>query len=417
MIASRPSPAARSRGPEEPDAARPLPAVHAGRPRVLILTVGFTVGGAEQLILTTAPRMQRDGFEITVACLKGWGLLGDELEARGVRAVALGARGIWDLRAFGRLLSVLRRDRIQILRGHLFWANLVARIVGRIASVPVVVTTHHDTFDEMPLHHRLAERITAPMSDVVTTCSEEVRRQAIELFGLRPGLVRTLRNAIEIPEAVPDTTARDRVRRELGASADDLLVGTLGRLVEPKKGLAIFLAAARLLSRDFPRIRFAIVGEGPARADLEERAAREGVSHCTLFPGLRRDVPEVMRALDLFVQPSLWEGFGITLLEAMAVGTPVVASRVGGIPEVIADGAEGLLVPPGDAPALASACAQVLRNRERAARMGKAGIERVGAEFGVERLVREIETMYREILDRSRGLPDAHASRPSRSEE
>ncbi len=410
MSATLPLPEPQGSGPGVAAAARPVPAHHSGLPRVLILTVGFTVGGAEQLILTTAPRLQRDGFEVTVACLKEWGILGDELDARGVRAMALGAKGVWDLRVFGRLLSILRRDRIQILRSHLFWANLVARVVGRLASVPVIVTTHHDTFSWMRWHQRLAERLTAPMSDAITTCSESVRREAIETFGLRPGLVRTLRNAIELPDSIPEQAARERVRRELGASADDLLIGTLGRLDEPKKGLSVFLKAARLLSREFPRVRFAIVGEGPARPSLEALAAREGVSHCTVFPGLRRDVPEIMRAFDLLVQPSLWEGFGLTLAEAMAVGTPVVASRVGGVPEAVADGVTGLLVPPGDAQALASACASILGDRVRAAQMGRAGIDRARAEFGIERLVREIEDLYRELLDRDRAGRDSDAA-------
>jgi glycosyltransferase involved in cell wall biosynthesis len=410
MNATLPLPAPPPDGPCTPAGARPAPVPHAGHPRVLILTIGFTIGGAEQLVLTTAPRLQRDGFEVTVACLKGWGTLGDELDARGVRAVALGARSLWDLRVFGRLLSILRRDRIQILRSHLFWANLVARVVGRLASVPVIITTHHDTFSWMRWHRRLAERLTAPMSDAITTCSESVRREAIETFGLRPGLVRTLRNAIELPETRPDHAARERVRRELGASADDLLVGTLGRLDEPKKGLAIFLQAARLLSGELPRVRFAIVGDGPARASLEERAAREGVSHCTVFPGVRRDVPEVMRAFDLLVQPSLWEGFGLTLVEAMAVGTPVVASRVGGIPEVVADGVTGLLVPPGNPHALATACASILGDGVRASQMGRAGIDRARVEFGIERLVREIEDLYRELLMRGRAGDEAAAA-------
>ncbi|HKB08521.1 MAG TPA: glycosyltransferase [Candidatus Polarisedimenticolia bacterium] len=412
MNARLPMPAPRPRAGD----AGALPAARGGRPRVLILTIGFSVGGAEQLILTTAPRLQRDGFEVTVACLKGWGLLGDELEARGVRALALGARRKWDLKAMGRLLSVLKRDRIQIIRAHLFWANIVARIVGRLASVPVVVTTHHDTFGWMRWPHRLAERITAPLSDVVTTCSEAVRREALAMFGMRPGRVRTLRNAIEIPDAAPDAAARERVRRDLGASTDDLLVGTLGRLDEPKKGLAVFLAAARLLTRELPRVRFAIVGDGPARSGLEERAAREGVSHCTVFPGLRRDVSEVMRAFDLFVLPSLWEGFGITLLEAMAVGTPIVASRVGGIPEVVEDGVTGLLVRPGDAPALAAACAQILRNRQRAEQMSRAGMDRVRSEFEIERLVREIEELYGELLGQGPGALDLALAGAKRSE-
>ena len=392
--------------PLEPEAARPAPLSHPGRPRLLILTVGFTVGGAEQLILTTAPRMQRDGFDVTVACLKGWGMLGDELEARGVRAVALGAKGHLDLRTFGRLLSILRRDRIQILRGHLFWANLAARLVGWVASIPVVVTTHHDTDVWMRWYHRLVERATAPLSDAVTTCSEAVRRHAIDTLGIRPGLVRVLPNAIELPEGNTDPRARERIRRELGAASGDLLIGTLGRLVEPKKGLAVFLASARLLVRDFPRVRFVLVGDGPQRAALEERAAREGVSHCTMFAGIRRDVADIMRSLDLFVQPSLWEGFGLTALEAMAVGTPVVATRVGGVPEVVLDGETGILVPPGDVQALAAGCARLLRNRELAARLGHAGIERARAHFGIERLVGQIEALYRELLDRDRAAPD-----------
>jgi glycosyltransferase involved in cell wall biosynthesis len=416
MTGARPLPSLPSEASLEPPSSRPVLSAAGGRPRLLILTVGFTTGGAEQLILTTAPRLQRDGFEVTVACLKGWGILGDELEGRGVRAVALGAKGVCDLRAFGRLLSILRRDRIQIVRGHLFWANVAARLVGRLASVPIVVTTHHDTDVWMRFYHRWIERLTAPLSDAVTTCSEAVRRHAIEVFGLPPGLLRTLHNAIEIPEGGGDPRGRERVRRDLGASADDLLIGTLGRLVEPKKGLAVFLAAARLLARDFPRARFAIVGDGPARDSLEERAAREGVSHCTTFAGLRRDVPDVMRAFDLFVQPSLWEGFGMTALEAMAVGTPVVASRVGGVPEVVVDGQTGLLVPPGDAQALAAACAQLLRNRDLAARLGRAGAERARARFGIERLVRDIEDLYRELLDRRRGTAAPAASGPGRRE-
>jgi len=415
MRAASLNPSAPRTATAAPGASRPAFSPHAARPRLLILTVGFTVGGAEQLILTTAPRLQRDGFEVTVACLKGWGVLGDELEARGVRAVALGAKGWFDLRAFGRLLSMLRRDRVQIVRGHLFWANLTARLVGRIAPVPVVVTTHHDTDVWMRWYHRLAERATAPLSDAVTTCSEAVRRHAIETLGIRPGLVHTLPNAIEIPEVACDPLTRERVRRELGAGAGDILVGTLGRLVEPKKGLMVFLAAARSLLRDVPRIRFVLVGDGPQRAALEERATREGVSHCTVFAGIRRDVAEVMRALDLFVQPSLWEGFGLTALEAMAAGTPVVATRVGGVPEVIVDGETGLLVPPGDAEALAAACARVLSDRDLAARLGRSGRERVRQHFDIERLVGQIEALYRELLERDR-TPEAAPSGRQRSE-
>lgn len=374
----------------------------AARPRLLCLTVDLEAGDAAQMILTTAPRLQQEGFEVTAASLGRWGPLGDELEDRGIRAMALGTKHPWDPRGAGRLLSLLRRERIQILHGHLFSANLVARVLGRIAGVPVIVTTHHDTDLWMGLPHRLVERMTAPLCDAVIASSEAVRRYALETYGFGPGLVRTFRGAVEIPEDATRGLRRDAVRRELGAGPQDLLVGVVGKLREPKKGLSIFLAAARLLAQDLPRVRFALIGAGPDFARLETRAAEEGVSHRTVFAGLRRDIPDVLAALDLYVHPSVWEGFGLTLLEAMAAGAPVVASRVGGATEAIADGVTGLLVPPGDPRALAAACAILLRDRERARRMGTAGRARAEALFRVDRLVRDLSAFYRGLLARAR---------------
>jgi glycosyltransferase involved in cell wall biosynthesis len=384
--------------------------VRAPRSRVLVLTVGFTIGGAEQLILMTVPRLQRLGFEVTVACLKGWGPLGEELEAQGVRAVALGASRTWDLRAAGRLLALIRRERIQVIHAHLFLANLAARLIGRLAGVPVVICTHHDTDLDMGLHQRLAERATASLSDTVVACSEAVRRYALRTYGLRPGQVRTLRNAIATAEPAIASTTRDAVRREIGAGPGDLLVGTVGRLVEPKKGIPVFLAAARRMADSLPTVRFVIVGDGPARAHLEALATREGVGHRTVFTGLRRDIPRVMHALDLFVQPSNWEGFGLTLLEAMSVGLPVVATRVGGVPEVVVDGGTGLLVPPADPAAMSRACLDLLSERERAARLGEAGRQRACSEFPIDRLVTETAELYRELLERRRRTQTDNAS-------
>ncbi|MFQ5877310.1 MAG: glycosyltransferase [Acidobacteriota bacterium] len=384
------------------------------RARLLILTVGFTIGGAERLILMTAPRLQRRGFDVLVACLKGWGPLGEELERRGVRAVALGASGALDLRAACRLLSLLRRERVQILHAHLFPANLAARLLGRAAGVPVVVCAHHDTDIDMPRRNRLLERATAGLSDAVVACSEAVRRYALRTYGLGPGRVRTLRNAVEQPPSPIEALRREALRREFGAGPSDLLLGTVGRLVEPKKGIPVFLAAARRIARELPAVRFVVVGDGPDREGVEACAAREGVSHRTTFAGFRRDVEDVMASLDLLVQPSNWEGFGLTLVEAMAAGIPVVATRVGGVPEVVVDGRTGLLVPPADPDALARACLDLLSDRERALRLGRAGRERARGEFSIEDLVERTAALYRELLDGRRSRDDGAAARRSK---
>lgn len=399
--AAEESPAATVAAPGAAGAARPA------RTRLLILTVDFAAGGDGTIVLGIAPRLQRAGFEVTVACLGGWGVLGDDLEGRGVRAIALGATGRPDLRSAGRLLSILRRDRIQILHSFLLPANLAARILGRIAGVPVVITAHDDSALATRIVARLADRLTVPLSDAVIVCSEGMRRRVIETQGLRPGLVRTLRNGVELTAPPPDGAGRDRLRRELGAGPDDPLIGTLGGLDGAAQGLSIFLAAARLLAAELPRARFAIVGDGPARAFLETRAAREGISHRTAFAGARRDVHAVIRALDLYVQPSSCEGHDITLLQAMVAGTPVVAGRLGDVPEIVQDGVTGILAEPGDPRGLARACAALLRDRDLSTRLARCGRSRVETSFGVEELVDRTTAMYRELLGSGRGAPCA----------
>lgn len=387
-----------------------------GRPRLMIMLANFKVSDAGQTVLVLAPRLQRAGFDILVAGLGRWGLLADELEAAGVRAVALGMRRTLDPRGAARMLALLRRERTQIVHAHRTPANLAARILGRLADVPVVICGLDDTDLRIGLGGQLAETVTAPLCDAVLTCSEAGRRHALRTFRLGPGLVHVLRGAVAIPEGGEDPGRRETVRRELGAGPRDLLVGTVGALREPKKGLSIFLAAAGLLAREVPRVRFVLVGAGPDRGRLEARAAEEGVSHRTIFAGQRRDVTGVLRALDLFVEPSIWEGYGLTILEAMAAETPIVACRVGGVPELVLDGQSGLLVPPGDPAALAAACAALLRDPERAARLAAAARRHAETAFAIDRLARETSELYRSLLARARTASDRTSPAPWRRE-
>jgi glycosyltransferase involved in cell wall biosynthesis len=375
----------------------------APRPRVLVLSVGFGVGGAEQLVLATAPRLREAGFEITVAALKGRGPIAAEIEAAGVRCVAFGGRGWGDLRVLGRLFRFLRAEPVDILHAHVFPANLAARLAGRAAGVPIVLTAHHDTDVWGGPHHRAIERLTAGLSDRVVACSDAVRRYVTERYGLPGDRVVTLRNAIVVPPLRQDAAARDAQRARLGAGKGDALIGTLGRLDEPKKGLSCFLRAAALVARECPRARFTVVGDGPARRRLENLAETVGLRGRIVFAGERRDVADLLPAFDLFVQPSLWEGFGLTVLEAMAAARPVVASRVGGVPEIVREGREGLLVPPGDPGALAAAILEVLRGSDLATRLGRAGRERVETAFAIDGLVRDTVALYRDLLGIRRG--------------
>lgn len=368
-------------------------------PRILALTVGLALGGAERLLLLSAPRLRASGFDVRVGTFKSGGVLVPAFEAAGIPVVSFGARHRGDARALLRLFCYLKDERIDLLHAHLFYANVAARLAGRLASVPVIVTAHHDTDLWMGPHHRLVERLTAPLCDRVVACSEAVRRYAVERHGLPAARVTTIANAIDAAEIPFGPGARERARALLGAAPGDRVAGTLGRLHEPKKGLRVFLAAAARVAASFPRARFVLIGDGPARLELERMAASLGIAGAVRFVGERPDAVTLLPGLDLLVQPSLWEGFGLSALEGMAAGLPVVASRVGGVPEVIRDGVDGLLVPPGDAPRLAAAMADLLADPERSCALGRAGRERALSQFHVDRLVRETASLYRTLLD------------------
>jgi glycosyltransferase involved in cell wall biosynthesis len=403
-----PSPLAAPSPAEEAAGRTVAPPARSARPRLLLLTLDFEPGGPGQRIATGAPYLAREGFEVSVACLKGWGGVGDDLEAAGVRAIALGARSALDPRAAGRLLSILRRDRVQILHAHLSRPAVTARILGRIARVPVLVTSRPEAEPGAGSWPRLLERLTAPLSDAVLASSEAVRREALRSGGLSPGLVRALSEGVAVPEAPPDPERRARRRRDLGTAPGELLVGTTAAPAAPRKGLDIFLAAAGLLAREIPQARFVVFGESAGDGRLESRAAQEGVSHRTVFAGPQRDLGEALAVLDLFVLPVIGEGGGLALLQAMAAAVPVVAGHATVAPEALEDGQSGLLVPPGDPAALARSCADLLRNRERAARMGAAGRARVEASFRVEDRVRDLAAIYRELLGTALGSGGAN---------
>jgi len=392
---------------------RPEPAVRTARVRLLMLSDGPAIGDAERSILAAAPLLQREGFEVIVAGYREWGPFAAEADEHGVRAVAFGARRELDLKAAGRLLSLLRRERIQIVHAHRSLSNLVARLIGRAAGVPVVITSHHDGALGMGVARRIAERLTAPLTDAVLACSEALRRHALAIGGLRPGRVRTLFDATAMAPVAAQSGSRERARRDLGSGPEDLLVGAGGGPEDPGRGLSVFLAAARLVSRELPRARFALLAGAADRKRLEERAAQEGVSHRVIIAGAGPARGEALGALDLFVEPALREGSGACLLEAMARGVAVVATRVGSVPELVEDGATGVLVPPGDPEALAEACVALLRDRERATRHAAAARVRVEGAFRVERRVEELALIYRELLV-ARHRKDERAAIPPR---
>ena len=363
----------------------------------MLLAVGLGVGGTETHILELASGIDRSKFDVTVCSLKTGGCLVEELRRRGIRVVCLDGAGKFDLRVLYRLWRLMREERPDVMQSFLFWANVSARLLGRLSKAVRVVCSYHDEIVSEGRLVRMIDRLTFRWSHAVVCCSEAVRHSVSTCLGAPATRQTIIPFGVDAGRFALNDVA---TRAELCLQDGRPIIGTVCRLVEPKKGLSVLLQAmAALKQRGGDRgCQLLLVGEGPAREPLEALSRELGLFSCTVFAGTRRDIPRILPLLDLFVLPSLYEGFGIAILEAMAAGKPVVATTVGGIPEFVVPGETGLLVEPGNPAALAEAIGSLLRDPERASGMGMRGRARVLAGFQMITVVRRHEQVYEACL-------------------
>jgi len=371
---------------------------------ILYFITELNIGGAEKVLVHMLAHLDRSRFIPTVACLYGGDSpIADEIRALDIPVIDLGMTAKWRWDAFWRLYRLLCRERPTILHTSLFHANIPGRALGRLSGVPIIVTWRQN----INIGGKLREfmnRWTAWLDDSVVAVCELARQAEIKHARVSPDKVIIIYNAINTTAfSATNPQAVAQIRHTFGISEDTLLVGAVGRL-HPQKGLTDLLAAIAQVRVHVYPIRLLLIGDGELRSELEAQARLLGLSDIVTFAGIRMDVPEILAALDVFAFPSLWEGLPLAVLEAMAAGLPVVATRVGGIPEAVEDGVTGLLVPPRDPEALAEAIITLLQDRERAVAMGQAGRARVEGYFSVERMVQQTEALYEELIRGKMGL-------------
>ncbi len=365
--------------------------------KVMLLAVGLEVGGTETHILELASRLDRVKYDVMVCSLKSGGCMADELRGRGIRVVSLNGRGSYDVRVLFRLWRVLRAERPDVIQSFLFWANVSARLLGRLSTAVQVICSYHDEIVSEGWLIRAIDRLTFRWSHAVVCCSEAVRRSIAARIGGRLVPQAIIPFGVDVHGFVRADIA---TRQELGLRDRGPIIGTVCRLVEPKKGLSVLLKAIAELTKRHgdPGCQLLIVGDGPSRRLLEVMSAEMHLSPWVIFAGARRDISRVVPVMDAFVLPSLYEGFGIAILEAMAVGKPVIATAVGGIPEFVVAEVTGILVEPGNAIALADAITRLLNDPDRARRMGANGRARVHEGFHISTVVRRHEQVYEACL-------------------
>ena len=339
--------------------------------------------GAEMLLLDLL-RLRDPRLRYAVVCLIRGGALQPEFERIGVAVTVFGRHGRYDPLLVLRLARWLRRRRASVVHTHLFTADSYGRLAARLAGVPGIFSTVHSVAPTGAGRVRATvSRLLARLSTGVVGCSEEVAQTLVQRDGLPADRVHAIPNGIDLLRF--GDARGDGVREEFDLDARRRLIGIVGRLHPPKGHEDLLLALARLdpaLRRDLSCL---VVGAGGLEAALRQRVAELGLHDCVIFTGLRTDVPRLVAALDVFVMPSLWEGLPIALLEAMAASRPVLCTRVGGIPDVVQHGDNGLLVEARDVDALRAGIERLLREPKLAARLAERARATVIERFDITR--------------------------------
>jgi glycosyltransferase involved in cell wall biosynthesis len=375
-----------------------------GTIRVLLVIKGLGPGGAERLLVSAAAALDPSAFEVEVAYVLPWkDALVPELEALGVTVHCLGGDDPRDPRWVLRLRRLLASQRYDVVHAHLPVAACAARLAGRSLGRrrPLVVTTEHNAWSTYALPTRIANAVTAVLDDATIAVSDEVR-QSIWWPGVRRR-TESVVHGVDGERVREALRHRESARAELGAASGDVVIGTVANL-RAQKGYPDLLDAARLVLDRAPQARFFAVGQGPLEEQVRARHAELGLGERFRLLGFRPDATRLLAGADVFVLASLYEGYPVALMEAMALGLPVVATAVGGVGQAVHHGVEGLLVPPRHPDLLAEALAGVVGDPTSRAGLAAASRAR-GADFDVARSVRRMEETYRCLVRAHRSGP------------
>lgn len=370
-------------------------------PKILLLHPNLDIGGAEVNRLSVLKNINRDKYDITICCLSHKGKIGEEIEKLGFPVYTLGiSDDSFNVLATFLLYRFMRRHRFDIVHTCLSNTNLHGRIAAKLAGVPIIISEEQSDYERfnprlsfifMRINHLLVQ-----FTDRIICCSENVRHSLIRSESIPIEKIITIYNCIDILDYRPQKT-REQMRSQLGLGQDTPVIGYIASLGK-RKGHDFFLSVLEVVKQSYPNVKLLLVGKGPLREGLEILVAQKELSDNVMFLGEKRDISDILTAIDVFVSSARQEAFGINLIEAMYMGIPCVAMRVGGIPEVIDHGVNGILISPDDKKEMANAIINLLHDTEKANVLGKNARQKVLRCFTSRGYVARLENLYNNLL-------------------
>ncbi len=368
---------------------------------VIHLVEELTIGGLEKILTTIVLNLSKEKFNISVWCLREGGFFADKLAKEGIDVKTLHISTSRNPLNIYKLYKLLKNHKFDIIHTHAYSAGTIGRISAFLAGIPVIISHNHSVYNYYNKYYHFVEWLLSFITDRVICISEVVNRFANKTQRINSRKLITIHNGIDEVCGVVENRISE-LKKKIGIPINHSVIGTIAHL-EEHKGIKYLLEAASLLLASRSNISFLLVGSGTLKRELKKLCVDLKIEKSIIFAGERSDVSEILFSIDIFVLPSLREGLGIAVLEAMACGKPVIATNVGGIPEVVKDGITGILVPPKDPEALYCAMNELLDDREKREKMGRIGERVCNENFRAKTMVEKIENLYDFFINRKDG--------------
>lgn len=379
--------------------------------RVLEFSTYAKIGGTQKMLLEFLRHASHDRFAYYHCVLLAHDALIEEIGNLGIPQASLNMRGYWDIRAWWKLYLFIKDQQIDLMRTYGLKADIIGRIVGKLAGIPINITSVRSTDPWRKWHHVWLDRSTSNLVDLYLSNSEAGRLAVHQRERIPLSKIITIPNGIDIERFDPTKINAGRVhslREQFGLSSSTPVIGMVANLCQMKEHKTIIDALPRIQAR-FPRVKCLFVGADYLQGEIQRYVKEQHSEASVIFAGFQRDIPECLALLDIFLLPSLWEGLPTAMLEAMAIKRPVIATPVGGIPEILTDGETGLLIPTQHPDALANAVISLLESPDKAAALAEAGCHLIRTRCSIQTMAAQTEQLYERLILAKRATHRRHS--------